>query len=96
MPMAESIFSPSARQDLSDIFDYIARDKPIAAAKWIEKIESRCELLASTPGFGESRLEYGAEIRSCSLGRYVIFFRPIEGGAEVVRIIAGDRDIRVL
>ncbi|MEO2049744.1 MAG: type II toxin-antitoxin system RelE/ParE family toxin [Pirellulales bacterium] len=35
------IISPTARQDLSDIFDYIARDKPIAASNWIETIEQK-------------------------------------------------------
>ncbi len=94
--MARLIFSPSARQDLSDIFDYIARDKPIAAANWVDKIEEKCELIAATPGFGEKRLEYGDDIRSSAIGRYVIFFRPFNEGAEVVRVVAGDRDIRFL
>jgi len=31
----------SARLDLSDLFDYTARDKPIATANWIDKIESQ-------------------------------------------------------
>jgi len=55
--MAKLIFSPSARQDLSDIFEYIARDKPIAAGNWVDKIEEKCELIAVTPGFGEKRPE---------------------------------------
>ena len=41
--MANLVIAPSARQDLSDIFDYIARDKPIAAANWVEKIEEKCK-----------------------------------------------------
>ena len=94
--MAELIIAPSAQQDLSDIHDYIARDKPIAAANWVEKIEEKCKLIAATPEFGERRPEYGADIRSSVVGRYVIFFRPIENGIEVARVIAGDRDIRSL
>ena len=94
--MAKLVISPTARQDLSDIFDYIARDKPIAAANWVEKIEQKCMLIAATPDFGESRPEYGSEIRSSVVGRYVIFYRAIDGGIEVARVIAGDRDIRLL
>ncbi|TWT81738.1 Plasmid stabilization system protein [Planctomycetes bacterium CA13] len=94
--MATLIIAPAAQQDLSDIYDYIARDKPIAAANWVEKIEEKCKLIAETPKFGERRPEYGAEIRSSVVGRYVIFFRPIENGIEVARVIAGDRDIRSL
>jgi toxin ParE1/3/4 len=94
--MAKLIIAPSAQQDLSDIYDYIARDKPIAAASWVEKIEEKCKLIAATPEFGERRPEYGTDIRSSVVGRYVIFFRPIENGIEVARVIAGDRDIRSL
>ena len=94
--MATLIIAPSAQQDLSDIYDYIARDKPIAAANWVEKIEEKCKLIAATPEFGERRPEYGTDIRSSAVGRYVIFFRPIENGIEIARVIAGDRDIRSL
>jgi toxin ParE1/3/4 len=94
--MATLIISPTARQDLSDIFDYIARDKPIAAANWVETIEQKCRLIATTPEFGDKRAEYGIDIRSSVVGRYVVFFRPIRDGIEVLRVIPGDRDIRSL
>jgi toxin ParE1/3/4 len=56
--------------------------------------------VAETPEFGEKRPEYGAIIRSCVVGRYVIFYRTIDNsiedqGIEVVRVISGDRDIRL-
>ena len=92
--MAKLIVAPSAQQDLPDIYDYIARDKPIASANWVEKIEEKCKLIAATPELGERRPEHG--IRSSVVGRYVIFFRSIENGIEVARVIAGDRDIRSL
>ena len=94
--MGKLTISPSARQDLTDIFDYIARDKPIAATNWIGTIEEKCKLIASAPQFGEKRPEYGADIRSSVVGRYVVFYRPIEDGIEVIRVIPGDRDIRSL
>ena len=94
--MAKLVISPSAQRYLSDIFEYIARDKPVAAANWVEKIEEKCRLIATVPDFGESRPEYGREIRSSVVGRYVIFYRPIDDGIEVVRVIPGDRDIRSL
>lgn len=94
--MPTLIFAPRARQDLAEILEYIARDKPLAAENWVITIEERCRLIASTPEFGEKRPEYGPEIRSSVVGRYVIFYRPVEDGIEVVRVITGDRDIRTL
>jgi toxin ParE1/3/4 len=94
--MATVRFAPSARADMWDIFDYIARDKPIAAARWIDTIEEKCDLIATRPNFGELRPEYGPDVRCSFVGRYAIFFRPIDNGIEVVRVIAGDRDTRSL
>lgn len=94
--MPELIFAPSARQDLLDIFAFIARDKPSAAMKWIDDVEAKCALIATSPGFGEARPAFGENIRSSSFGRYVIFFQRLTGGAEIVRIIDGSRDIRSL
>ena len=51
--MAKLVFAPAAQQDLVDIFDYIARDKPNAAANWVDTIEDKCRLIATTPEFGE-------------------------------------------
>ena len=94
--MSKLILAPSARLDPLDIHEYTARDKPNAAANWIDKIEEKCALIAATPEFGEKRPEYGPDIRSSVVGRYVIFYRPIEDGIEAVRVMAGDRDIRSL
>ncbi len=94
--MAKLVFAPRARTDLSEIFDYIARDKPLAAAAWIDTIEEKCELIASTPEFGEERPEFGGNVRSSLVGRYVIFYRSTDNCIEVIRVIGGDRDIRSL
>ncbi|MCC9641556.1 type II toxin-antitoxin system RelE/ParE family toxin [Rhodopirellula sp. JC740] len=51
--MAKLIIATSAQQHLSDIHDYIARDTPIAAANWVEKIEEKSKLIAATPKFEE-------------------------------------------
>jgi toxin ParE1/3/4 len=82
--MASLVIAPAAKQDLSDIFDYISRDKPMAAANWVETIEQNCKLIAATPEFGERRPEFGVDIRSSAVGRYVIFFRPVTGGIDTM------------
>ncbi|WP_246119946.1 type II toxin-antitoxin system RelE/ParE family toxin [Blastopirellula retiformator] len=90
------VFAPSARDDLLAAYNFIASDKPLAATKWINAIEEKCRLLAAMPTLGENRPELGVEIRSSVFGHYVIFFRQIPNGAEIVRVIAGERDIRSL
>ena len=91
--MTQVIYAPEADDDLEAIVDYIARDKPMAARDWLLKIRETCETLATQPGAGEDRASFGVEgCRSFSVGKYVVFFRPIDGGIEVSRVIHGSRD----
>ncbi len=80
-------YSVLAAKDLAENADYIARDKPEAADRWIDKIESNPEL-------GESRQTRGyGHCRSFSSGNYVIFYRTVSDGVDIVRILRAERDI---
>ena len=93
--MAKVVYAPEADDDLSGIVDYIARDKPEAARNWLRKMRDTCESLATQPEMGEVRHGFGVPgCRSFSVGNYVVFFRAIEGGIEVSRVIHGNRDMR--
>ena len=92
--MSIVVYSAAAEEDLADIAAYIARDKPSAARRWVQTIREKCELLASHPMMGEQRAGFGVPgCRSFSVGNYVLFFRPIENGIEVARIVHGSRDL---
>ena len=43
---------------------------------------------------GPRRPELGTELRSFAVARYVIYYRPIEGGIEVIRVLHSARDVR--
>jgi plasmid stabilization system protein ParE len=53
--MSKLIISPLAEADLNDILDFIARDKPDAALKWVQPLRERFEFIAQNPGLGEAR-----------------------------------------
>ncbi len=92
--MAEPQYSALAANDLFENADFIARDRPMAAEKWIDSVQSTCEMLANNPGVGEVRQTRSlGPCRSFVLGSYVIFFRPFRETVEIVRIIRADRDI---
>ena len=87
-------FSPRAEQDLIDIWDFIAQDDIDAADRVRDDIEQKCETLAQTPGMGRARDELVPSLRSFPVGKYVIFYRPIEDGIEIARILHGARDLK--
>ncbi len=93
--MPAVIYAPEADDDLEGIVDYIARDNPTAAREWLAKVRATCQILAENPQVGEVREGFGVPgCRSFSVGNYVVFFRPVDDGIEVSRVIHGSRDMR--
>ena len=92
--MAEVHYSSLAAKDLAENAEYIAKDKPDAAYRWIDTIESVCALLAANPELGELREVRGyGHCRSFASGNYVIFYRAAPDGVDIVRILRAERDI---
>jgi len=88
-------YAQEADNDLVGIAEFIARDKPEVARRWVQKIRDTCSTLATQPEMGELRKGFGVPgCRSFSVGNYVIFFRAMDDGIEVSRIVQGNRDMR--
>ena len=85
--------SDTARADLNEIWFYIAQDDPEAADRFIRVLVSRFPKIAAAPELGRQREELSPRLRSFPVGRYVIFYRPVENGIEVVRVLHGARDL---
>jgi toxin ParE1/3/4 len=85
-------FSPSSKRDLLDILENIARGKPGAALQHVERLEPECWMLAENSAIGTARPDLLPDLRSWSVDNYVIFFRPMNDGIDVVRVVHGARD----
>jgi toxin ParE1/3/4 len=90
--MIPCAISPRAKQDLDEIWDYIARDNSAAADRMMALFEQKFLLLSSQPLIGEScdRLQTG--LRSFCIGNYVVFYLPMKDSLEVARVIHAARD----
>ena len=89
-------YTDSARDDVVAITLHIARDSGsrTVAEAFADKIERRCEHLASLPGtHGTPRLELRDDLRSTPCRAYVIFFRYFENRLEIVNVLHASRDI---
>jgi|GEM_PF-3210350 toxin ParE1/3/4 len=56
-------------------------------------IEQKFQALSAQPNMGRGRDELAESLRSLPVGRYVIFYRPIAGGVEIIRVLHGSRDL---
>jgi toxin ParE1/3/4 len=85
-----------SKADVLSIFEYIATDNPTAAFGWIEKLDEALERLAESPFIGEQVDHLAKGVRRQCLGNYLIFYKPIDDGIEVRRVLHGARRIHDL
>ena len=84
---------PHAEADISEIGDYIAEDSFAQADAFVDRLDRQLNLVAKEPFIGRGREELAPGLRSLPFGRYVIFYRPIDEGIEVARVLHGARDV---
>jgi toxin ParE1/3/4 len=63
------------------------------ALQFYDSIDARLQLLAVNPNIGELRPDLARNVRAFSIGNYVLFFRPLDDGVELLRVLHSARDI---
>jgi toxin ParE1/3/4 len=91
--MSRYRFSSAAEADIEKIALYILGRNPVAASRFLDSLDSACELLAENPFIGRSRPELGQDLRSFAVGSYLVFYVPGAEGIDVARVIYGGRDL---
>jgi toxin ParE1/3/4 len=82
-----------AEQDLLEAWGTVARRSVERADRLTEAIDEKCRLVARFPEMGRERVELAPGVRSTLVEKYVIFYRVIDDGIEVLRVVHGSRDI---
>jgi toxin ParE1/3/4 len=89
--------TPMSHRDYGAIWDYIADGgSPSAADRLLRTFDEKLDLLSDFPGLGPARPELRPRLRSFPVGDYLLFYRPIRGGIELIRVIHGARDLRAV
>lgn len=87
------VISKSAKQDLVEIWTYIAQDSPRHADDFVDLLYDKCQLIAESPEIGRTRDELATGLRFLPVRRYLIFYRRSGQDLEIVRVVSGYRDI---
>ena len=82
-----------AARDLLDIWHYIAEHDRGAADRFVRTLDAKAVLLSENPRLGPARPDLGEGVRYLPVGRYVLLYREIAGGVEIVRCVHGARDL---
>ena len=86
--------TPTSRKDYRAVWDYVAQDNPDAADALLRKLDETLGMLSEHPNAGQRRPELRPRLRSFPVGNYLIFYRPMRRGVELVRILHGARNLR--
>lgn len=92
--MSRVFRTDEAEEDLIKIWFDIAPDNPAAADKMLRRIDEKFVLLAGNPKLGRALPELCEGMRRWPIGQYLILYREIAGGVEIVRVIHGRRDLQ--
>jgi toxin ParE1/3/4 len=90
---------PRADRDLDEHAAFIARDNLDAGRRFYDAAAQAFEQLATLPEMGSPRTFRNPALtgirlwRLPSFERYLIFYRPIPDGIEVIRVLHAARDI---
>lgn len=77
-----------ALEDLTDIGRYTLKTwGEIQAESYLEQIEDCCQRLAEDPGIGRPWIDARPGLRRMEQGRHVIFYRQVDDGILVYRVL---------
>ena len=82
-----------ARDDLIGIWRHVGGDNIVAADALLDRLDERCFELLDHPELEPARDEIRPGLRHLLVGEYMILYRIVEGGVEIVRVIHGRRDL---
>ena len=85
-----------AEDDLLGIWLYIAEDDQHAATRVLQSIDEKCRMLAENSKLGPARPDIAPDMRYFVVGSYLIMYREIETGIEVVRVLHGARNLNAI
>ncbi len=88
---------PLAARDITEIWEYIAQDNPLAARRVREEILSRIRAVVAFPNQGHKRPDLTSRpLRFLVVREFLIAYAPEERPIWVVAVIHGRRNPRVM
>ncbi|MBD2496390.1 type II toxin-antitoxin system RelE/ParE family toxin [Nostoc sp. FACHB-280] len=82
-----------ASHDLNEIAEYFAQNSLEAGEKFFQEFNRKCQQLVTFPNSGKSYAEIRSDLRGLTLEGYIIFYRVLDDGIEILRVVSGRRNL---
>ena len=94
--MSLYVINVLASRDLIEIADYFTETNVEVGERFFREFNSKCQQLVSFPSSGKSFGAIHSDLRGLSLGGYIIFYRILDDGIEILRVVSGRRNLSSL
>ncbi|MBE9011044.1 type II toxin-antitoxin system RelE/ParE family toxin [Pseudanabaenaceae cyanobacterium LEGE 13415] len=94
--MSRYVINVLASQDLNQIADYFEENNLEAGDRFFQAFNRKCQQLIAFPNSGKSYASIRPDLRGISIEGYVIFYRILEDGIEILRVVSGRRNLPTL
>jgi toxin ParE1/3/4 len=91
--MSRYVINVLASRDLSEIADYFAETHVEVGERFFREFNSKCQQLVSFPSSGKSYGAIRSDLRGLSVEGYIIFYRILDDGIEILRVVNGRRNL---
>jgi toxin ParE1/3/4 len=88
--------STTSEEDCREIWRFIAQDNIDAADALLRHIYAKLELYAQQPRMGTVRDDLAPGLRSFPFGNYLVVYRIVPDGIELVRVVHAKRNLKSL
>jgi toxin ParE1/3/4 len=94
--MSRYLINVVASRDLNEIADYFANNNLEAGEEFFQAFNRNRQQLVAFPNSGKSYANIRADLRSLSVAGYIVFYRLLDDGIEILRVVSGRRNLQDL
>ncbi|MEH2401743.1 type II toxin-antitoxin system RelE/ParE family toxin [Nostoc sp.] len=90
--MSRYVINILASRDINEIADYFAQTSVEAGERFFSEFNRKCQQLVAFPNSGKSYAKIRLDLRGLSLQGYIVFYKVLDDGIEILRVISGRRN----
>ena len=91
--MNRYVINVLASRDLNEIADYFVQTNLEAGEYFFREFNRKCQQLTDFPRSGKSYSGIRADLRGLPFEGYVIFYKLLDDGIEILRVVNGRRNL---
>jgi toxin ParE1/3/4 len=91
--MKRYLINVLASLDLNEITDYFTTNNIEAGERFFQDFARRCQQFVNFPNLGRSYAEIRPNLRGLPLDCYIIFYRILSDGIEILPVVSGHRNL---